>query len=202
VQPGGLPPPPGAQGGGFGERKTFNFDSARVTYEDPEKGEQEIRSVAWPPVQSVSRLNLGDTNVIGIGFPFSAEVVPLPEASYRVSPAVLGIGLLAIALGLLALPATLVARSLRKEPEPEVVPERELTPLEKALARVELARSEPEAERREAVEALTLKLEAEESDLARGARRLAWAPTVPSPEALDLLVESVKEAHVAPDAGA
>jgi hypothetical protein len=203
VQPGGLPPPLGTQGGGFGERKTFNFKDARVLYDDPDGGAaQLIRDIAWPPVQSVSRLNLGDTEVTGIGFPFSAEVVPLPEASYRVTPAVLGIGLLAIALALLALPATLVARSLRKEPEPEAVPERELTPLEKALARVESARGEPEAERREALEALALELEAEESELAPGARRLAWAPTVPSAEAMDLLVGSVKEAHVARDAGA
>ncbi len=94
VQPGGLPPPPGTQAGGFGERKTFEFKNARVVYDDPDKGAQEIRSVAWPPVQSVSRLNLGDSNVTGIGFPFSASVLPLPEESYRVPPAVLGLGLI------------------------------------------------------------------------------------------------------------
>jgi hypothetical protein len=205
VQPGGLPPPPGAQGGGFGERKTFNFKPARVLYDDPEKGAQEISNISWPAVQSVSRLNLGDTNVTGIGFPFSASVVPLPEASYRVAPAVLGLGLLALALALLALPALLVARALKKEPPPEAEPEPELTPLERALLRVEGARAEPEPARRESLEALALELEHEEHDesaLAPGARKLAWSPSVPSPEAMSLLVESVRGAEVTADADA
>lgn len=200
-QPGGLPPPPSGNSG-FGERKTFNFKAGRVLYDDPKKGVQEIRSLSWPAVQSVSRLNLGDTDVTGIGFPFTASVVPLPEASYRVAPAVLGLGLLAIALALLALPALLVARTLKKEPPPAPEPEPELTPLERALQRVDEARAEPEPDRRESLEALALELEQEESDFASGARRLAWSPSVPSPEAMGLLIESVRGADVAVDADA
>jgi hypothetical protein len=198
VQPGGIPPPPSGNSG-FGERQTFNFKAAKVLYDDPEKGVRQIQSVSWPAVQSVSRLNLGDSRVTGIGFPFSASVLPLPGTSYRVAPAVLGIGLLAAALALLALPATLVARSLRKESPPEEEPERELTPLERALARVEDARDEAEPSRREALEALAFELEVTVSELVPGARRLAWSPSVPSPEAMGLLVESVREADVPDD---
>ncbi|MGH3132328.1 MAG: hypothetical protein ACRDNY_01045, partial [Gaiellaceae bacterium] len=93
IQPGGLPAPVGSQGGGFGERNTTTFQAAHVVYDDPEKGEQRVQNVSWPEVQSVSRLNYGDTSVTGIGFPFQASVTPIPEASYRIAPGLLGAGL-------------------------------------------------------------------------------------------------------------
>lgn len=193
VQPGGLPAPVGSQGGGFGERKTVQLKAARLLYDDPEKGTQTVRSVSWPTLQVVSRLNFGDTNVTGIGFPFEASVTPLPEASYRISPTVLGAGLLVGALALLALPAVLVARMFRKE-APVEEPELELSPLEKALVLVEWARGEGgPVERREALEALAFELDDPAPDLAREARRIAWTPPEPDREAMGRLVESVRE---------
>jgi hypothetical protein len=199
IQPGGLPPPVGAQGGGFGERNTTRFDAARVVYEDPDEGARTIQNVSWPDVQSVSRLDYGDVSsggVSGIGFPFEASVTPLPEASYRTSPNLLGAALIAGALALLALPAALVVRTLRREEEVVVEEEPELPPLERALALVEWARDRSEPERREALESLAVELD-EESPLVRDARRLAWSPSPPLPEAMDELVELVRESHAA-----
>ena len=197
VQPGGLPP--ATQTGGFGERKTFTLKAARVLYDDPDKGAQRVRNVSWPVIQSVSRLNLGDTNVAGIGFPFEASVTPLPQASYRISPALFGIGLLIAALALLALPVGLIARSLRRKPPPVVEEEPELTPLERALRLVEWACDRDGEERRAALEALAGALDAGESELGADARRLAWSRVPPAPEAMRRLVRSVRESDAAPD---
>lgn len=196
IQPGGIPPPPSAQGGGFGERNTIKFDAARIVYDDPEKGDRTVQNVSWPEVQSVSRLNYGDVSqggVGGIGFPFSASVTPLPEASYRVSPNVLGFGLLIGALVLLALPAALAVRAIRREDEVLVEEEPELPPLEKALVLVEWARERSEAERREALEALAVELDAQDSPLAHDARRLAWSPSPPLSAAMTQHVKDVRE---------
>jgi hypothetical protein len=200
LQAGGLPPPPSAQAGGFGERNTTRFDAARVVYDDPDEGEQTIQNVQWPEVQSVSRLPYTDVSsggVGGIGFFFNAEVTPLPEATYRISPQVLGVSLLLGALALLAFPALLIVRALRRDEEVAVVEEPELPPLERALALVEWARQRPESERREALEALAVELDREESPLARDARRLAWSPSAPLPHAMTELVELVREPRAA-----
>jgi hypothetical protein len=200
IQPGGIPPPPSAQSGGFGERNTVRFDASRIVYDDPEKGDRTVQNVSWPEVQSVSRLNYGDVSqggVGGIGFPFSASVTPLPEASYRVSPNVLGAVLLVGALLLLALPAALVVRAIRREDEIVVEEEPELPPLEKALRLVEWARERVEADRREALEVLAVELDAAGSPLARDARRLAWSPSAPLSGAMTQLVNVVRESHAA-----
>jgi hypothetical protein len=193
VQPGGLPPPVSQQGGGFGERKTVQLKAAGLVYDDPEKGEERIRSISWPVIQSVSRLNLGDTNVTGIGFPFESSVTPLPEATYRISPTVLGAGLLVGSLALLAFPAVLAVRALRKEPPPVEEPEPELVPLERALLLVEWACERGEQERREALEALAEEL-TEEDELTAVARSLGWSRSEPTPEAMTGLVASVRGA--------
>ena len=196
AQPGGIPPPPSAQGGGFGERNSTRFDAAKVVYDDPDEGEQTIQNVDWPEVQSVSRLHYGDISsggVSGVGFPWEASVTPLPEASYRVSPNLLGAGLLVGALALLALPAALVVRTLRREEEIAVEEAPELPPLERALALVEWARDRSEPERREALEALAVELDDEGSALAGDARRLAWSPSSPLPQAMGELVGAVRE---------
>jgi hypothetical protein len=194
VQPGGLPAPLGSQSGGFGERKTIDLEAAHLVYDDPEKGAQRLRNLSWPVLQSVSRLNFADTNVTGIGFPFEASVTPLPEATYRVSPTVLGAGMLIGALALLALPAVLVVRTLRRKPEAVEEAAPELTPLEHALLLVEWARDQDAEERREALEALAFELDDLEPELAGEARRVAWTPPSPDPEAMGRLVESVKQA--------
>ncbi len=195
VLPGGIPPPVESQGGGFGERKSVNLKPARVLYDDPEGKPRTLRNVHWPTVQSVSRLNFGDTGVTGIGFPFEASVSPLPDLSYRIAPRVLGAGLLLGALALLLLPIVLVVRVLRREEPVEEEVHAELSQLETALALVVWARERPVAERREALEALAVELEASDSaELEARTRRLAWSAPAPSTEAMDELVETVKEA--------
>jgi len=197
--PGGIPPPVGSQGGGFGERKTIEMGRTRVVYDDQEGTTRTIDAVDWRPLQSVSRLNFGRTDVTGIGFPFEASVTPLPAVSYRVTPGVLATGFLLAALALLALPAVLVARVLRREPEVVEESAPDLTPLERALALVEWARDRSVEERREALEALATELDEERAhESADRARRLAWAPAAPTPEAMDELIRDVKEAGGAP----
>jgi hypothetical protein len=196
VQPGGLPPDLGSLGGGFGERKTVSLPAASILYDDPEKNKKEaVTRVAWPPAQIVSRLNFGDTQVTGIGFPFEASTTPLSEPTYRVSPGVLAVGLMGLALLLLALPLALIVRALRKEHEVVEKPEPELSPLEQAVRLVEwAARDGGLEERRQALEVLAVELDEPEPDLARDARRIAWTPPEPDREAMGLLVEAVREA--------
>jgi hypothetical protein len=191
VQPGGLPPPNFA--GGFGDRKSFRIAPARVIYDDPQHGVERIGTVSWPPIQNASRLNMGDTNVTGIGFPFEVSVAPLPAANYRVAPLALGVAFVLGALALLAFPAALVVRQLRRRPVPVEEPEPELTPLERALHLVEWSRDRPGGARREALESLAYELDGDASELTGQARRLAWSPRDPAPEAMTELVQSVKE---------
>ncbi|MGI8886287.1 MAG: hypothetical protein ACR2G9_05170 [Gaiellaceae bacterium] len=186
------PPPPG----GARDRKTHKLKAARILYDDPQEGTQRIHNVTWPQIVSVSRLNFSDREVSVLGFPFEASVTPLPEASYRLPPAVLGIGLLAAALALLALPFGLVVNSLRRRPAPvvEEAPEPELSPLERALHLVEWAREGEAEETRAALEVLAEELDGEQkADLAAQARRLAWSRPSPSPDAVDQLVGAVRE---------
>jgi len=193
VEPGGLPP--ANQTGGFGERASLRLKAARVLYEKPDGGTQVLSRVTWPEMQSVSRVNFADTDVIGFGFPFEASVTPLVEASYRAPPPpLLGGAFVAGGLALLGLSGVLLTR-LRRRDEPVAVEEEPpLPPLEQALLRVEAAREGPEAERRESLEALATELSP--AALADDARRLAWSPAEPSPEAMDELVEAVREADV------
>lgn len=188
---GGVVRPPGE----VRDRRTHKLRAARVLYDDPQEGTQRISNVTWPQVVSVSRLNFSDRDVSVLGFPFEASVTPLPEASYRLPPAVFGIGLLAAALALLALPATLVARTLRRKPPPpgEERAEPELAPLERALLLVEWARDGEAEERREALEVLAGELDADERmGLAGEARRLAWSRASPTSDAIGELLDSVR----------
>jgi hypothetical protein len=190
---GGAERPPPV--GGIRDRRTHRLKAARILYDDPKGGTRRVRTVNWPEIVSVSRLNFSDRDVSVLGFPFEASVTPLPEASYRLPPALMGGGLLIVALALLALPGSLLVRALRRKPAPVVEEEEpELAPLERALRLVEGAADREPDERRAALEVLAGELEAERAgELAAEARRLAWSRTVPSQEAATELVRRVRE---------
>jgi hypothetical protein len=195
VGTGALPAPAGV--GEVRDRKTHKLRPARIVYDDPEKGPQRVRNISWPQIVSVSRLNFSDRDVSVIGFPFEAAVTPLPAATYRISPSLAGLSLLAGALALLALPASLVARTLRRKPPPIVEEEPDVPPLEQALQLVEWAREREAGDRREALEVLAGELDDETPELAEDARRLAWSREQPSADALEEVVRRVREADEA-----
>ena len=95
------------------EKRKYEFPAALVTAEGEPK-DRALGRVVWPPLRSVSRINWYDSSVVGQGFPFISTVTPVPEPSYRISPTVLGIALLALAVALLAFPVTYLIRRYRR----------------------------------------------------------------------------------------
>ena len=185
----------GPQEGERGERRTFRFPPAQIRYDDP-SGEfpDVLRSVSWPPVTSVSRLNEAQSEA---EFPFRATPEALPVVSYGAYPALVIGGLLLAGLALLAWPARLGLRAWRAR-RPLVVEEEaapSLTPLERVLLLVEWARERPEGDdRRRSLEVLADELERTgAATLSRQASELAWSRAAPSPEAVSGLLERVRE---------
>jgi hypothetical protein len=177
-----------------GERRTFRFPPAQIRYDDP-SGQFPglLRSVSWPPVTSVSRLNETEFQS---DFPFRATPEALPPPSYSAAPPLVAGGLLLAGLALLAWPASLGLRAWRRR-RPPVVEEAapSLTPLERALLLVEWARERPDRDdRRRSLEVLADELERIGAAApSEQARRLAWSRDAPSPEALSALLEHVRE---------
>jgi hypothetical protein len=180
-----------------GVPRSFRFAPGTVLYTDEGKQEPRLlRTIRWPALQSASRINGQDATQV-FGFPFRSHVVPLPEVTYRMSPAGLAAILLLLAALLLVLPVTLVVRRLRRKPPAIEEPEPELSPLERALRLVEWSRTrvDPE-ERRAALEALAVELDAlGDRPLAGDARAFGWRPPTPQPEDAGALVLRVREAH-------
>jgi hypothetical protein len=189
----------GEQEPGRGERTTIRLAPATIRYDDP-TGEfpEVLRTVSWPPLTSVSRLNEAQSDA---AFPFRATPEALPAVSYRAPPWGIAAALLLSALALLVLPVR-VGRRWRRgrrvsaEDGAAMVL---LSPLERALLLVEWSRSQDAAARRGALEELASELEPNGCDLSLGrdARALAWARGAPSPDSADELVERVREANVA-----
>jgi hypothetical protein len=176
------------------EKRTYEFPPATVTV----SGASETRTlgrVVWPPLRSLSRINWDDPSVVGQGFPFASEITPVPNPTYRTSPTVIALGLLAIALLLLSVPTWFVVRRLRRRVSAPADRAPALTPLERALALVEWASRRPSVvERREALEALAHELDSDKPDgRAERAREQGWSPPAPAPEEMAALVSSVRE---------
>lgn len=193
----GLPPfLPGQQ---RDEKLKFEFPPALLVA-DAERKERTLGRVVWSPVRSLSRINWDDSSVVGQGFPFVATVTPLPEPAYRVSPTLLGLALLALALALLAIPMWLVWNGRRRSAAPETETGPPLSPLERALRLVEWASRRPSVdERREALEALAFELGHERAgDSADRVRRQGWSPPSPEPEGMTSLVAAIREESDAP----
>lgn len=173
------------------EKLKFAFPPALVVA-DVDGEDKTLGRAVWPPLRSLSRLNWYDSRVVGQGFPFVAEVAPLPEPAYRISPTALGLALLAGALALLALPAWLLWDRRRRHAAATKVTRPALSPLERALALVEWASRRPSTgERREALEALAYELD--EDERASKARETGWSPPTPEPEEMTELVSSIRK---------
>ena len=186
---------------GRGERRTYRFKPARVTYEAPGSGKvRRLSEVSWPALDAISRLSPEFEQpafaALGPGGEFNATLAPLAEPSYRAPPWLIAGALLLAALALLAFPAILVAREVRRRrPEPEA--EAPLSPLERALQRVERVRDAGDAEgQREALEALAFELDGD--GRAARVRALAWQPVAPSPAETTALVAELRGAGGAP----
>jgi len=178
------------------EKRTYQFPATKVLYDDDAGSEPKVLGrVTWPPLRSLSRINWSDSSVVGLGFPFESNVTPVSEPSYRAPPALLGAGLLGVALALLALPAVLLVRSRRRRPAPDQEAAPKLTPLERALALVEWARGRSDTgERRGALESLAVELEADERrESAARAREHAWSRVSPSSDEMAELLRAVRE---------
>ncbi|MGZ8782258.1 MAG: hypothetical protein ACXWZB_02030 [Gaiellaceae bacterium] len=187
---------------GRGERRTYRFKPARITYEDPETGKvSRLRAVVWPPLDAISRLSPDEEEIpsyasLGPGGEFGSTLAPVAEPSYRAPAWLLGGALLAAALALLALPGTLVARVVRTRRRP---PEEDAGPsaLELALRRVESARDAGDAEeQREALEALAYELDGD--GRAARVRALAWRSDAPAVTETTSLVAELRGADAAP----
>lgn len=181
-------------GGARGEHRTFRLAPARILYDDPSGDLPPVlRSVAWPPLTSVSRLSVA---LVQSEFPFRATPTALPAASYRVSPPLLAGALVLAALAFLVLPTRLGLRWWRRRHPPAVEEaEHERTPLERAILLVEWANERPDArDRRKALEQLADELEqGGETKLAEEAGALAWSRVAPSSEAASALIGRVRE---------
>jgi hypothetical protein len=187
---------------GRGERRTYRFKPARVLYDDPDGvSAKRLREVAWPPLDAISRLSPDEEEVpayatLGPGGEFRATLAPVDEPSYRVPAWLLAGALLLAAAALLAFPATLVVREVRRRrPQPEA--EGRLSPLEQALQRVEHVRDHGDAEeQREALEALAWELDGD--GRAARVRALAWQPDAPRAEDTTALVAELRRADGVP----
>lgn len=180
---------------GRGERRTYRFKPARVFYDDPTGGVRQLKRVWWPPLDAISRLSPDAQQPqfgAGPGAEFQATLAPLAEPSYRSSAWLIAGGLLSAAFALLALPATLVARELRRRrPEPETGPR--LSALERAVLRVESTRDRGDPDRqREALEALAFELDGD--GWAARVRSLAWRLEPPAAAETTRLLDELKAA--------
>lgn len=192
----GLPPfLPGQQ---RDEKVKFEFPPTLLTADAAPK-DRTLGRIVWSPLRSLSRINWYDSSVVGQGFPFVTTVAPLPEPDYRISPTLLGLGLLALALALLALPVWFVWDRRRRRAVPNGVRAAPLSPLERALQLVEWASRRPSVdERREALEVLAFEIGTEDGQAAERARKHGWSPPTPEPEQMTELVSSIREENDAP----
>jgi hypothetical protein len=180
--------------------KVYRFRPAHVYYDEPGKDKpRHLKRVWWPRLEALTRISPSEPGLtFALRSPFRTTISSLPDLTYRISPTLLGTALLLGAALLLALPGTFGWSWLRSRRQPPPVEEApELTPLERALLLVEQARESVDGEdRRKAIEVLAVELDAaERAEQAEEARRLAWSPSEPSPEAAGTLVESVRESN-------
>jgi len=192
---GGQPPSRRAE-------RIFHFRPAHLYYDEAgEDKPRHLKRVWWPRLEALTRISPSEPGLtFALRTPFRTTISSMPDVTYRISPTLLGVGLLVLAALLLALPGRFAWSWLRSRRQPPPVEEApELTPLERALVLVEQARESADGEdRRKALEVLAVELdESRRAEHAEEARRLAWSLSEPTPEAADDLVQSVRKSDAA-----
>jgi hypothetical protein len=190
---------------GRGERQTFRFKPARLTF--PVGSGVEPRILQWSPVEVVSRINATEyaegwslllpPAMVGENrFPFRGELAP-PAVTYRIPPlAVAGLSL-GGALLLLLVPAWAVVGAVRERRRTPAERWALLGSLERA-ARLSAwaAAAADEAECRRALELAAVEVDsAGRGALAEEIRALAWSDAPPSDEETARVAEAVAAEH-------
>jgi hypothetical protein len=172
-----------------GQAAPLEFDPAQLSWaaaDDPDV--RDSAPVEWPLLTVYSRFNTSNFDADQTSSaPWRAEVVAMPDVSYRLTPGVVTAGAAALA-GLLAVVGLVLLffarprRTYEPPPEPEPEPLAVLSPLEQALILLEdSARADGAAERRRALELVAEALEERGTlpELVRSARILAWSEDDP-----------------------
>ena len=179
------------------ERRQIELPSVRVAYSGPSTRGRTFDSTPWPPFEVASRLGPFDVEQAR----WRADPRSLEPAGYRLSPGVLGAGLIGSAALLVAGAALLAGRLLpRRDATESAQPDAaRASPLERAAELVELhALDGRTPDGRRALEGLARELAAGgRPPLARRARGLAWSPAPLEPAAVERLLADVRN----PDEG-
>jgi len=185
----------GEQEEGRGERRTFRFPPALVRYDEPGGGRPELlRSVSWPPLTSVSRLNEAQADA---EFPFRLSPTPLPALSYRASPPVFSAISLGLGLLLLSFPVRAAIRWWRRRrPVVEQPAPVELSPLERARALLLWSSERGPADRRRALSNYAAELRRAAGDgVVSDALALAWSRPAPPSDAVRALAAETRRSR-------
>jgi hypothetical protein len=173
---------------------TTTFPPAVVSYTLPGFGGPSRANVAWPTVTAAARVSPAERERPEL----RATVRPLPAPTYSIQPTRLAALSLAGALALVLLAAALLAPALPRSlglrlPAWARRRTRPVSPLERALARVQAAEGSGNGDERRALEHLAVELAGSgEAGLARAARRLAWSPGRPPAAGIGELSSEVK----------
>ena len=175
-----------------GSSTRFDFSLGRLDFVIVGQG-RSAQTVEWPSIEATSRVGPFDVEQAQ----WRASVARPPEVSYRVSPGVLGAGLLGGAVLLLVAAVALgwqLVPSRVAEDVVETEAERRVSAIERAL---ELALASSvnggTPEQRKALERLARELGAEGLEtLTERARRLAWSTAPPSRVEVEALADDVR----------
>jgi hypothetical protein len=175
-----------------GSSTRFDFSLGRLDFVIIDQG-RSAQPVEWPSIEATSRVGPLDVEQAQ----WRALTARPPEVSYRMSPGVLGAGLLGGAVLLLTAAGALAWQFVPSRVREDVVETeaaRRVSAIERALE-LALASSANggSPEQRRALERLARELGTEGlGPLTERARRLAWAPALPSRVEVERLADDVR----------
>jgi hypothetical protein len=175
-----------------GSSSRFDFSLGRLDFVIIDQG-RSAQPVEWPSIEATSRVGPFDVEQAQ----WRALTARPPKVSYRVSPGVLGAGLLGGAMLLLVAAGALAWQLVPRRVSEDVVEteaERRVSAIERAL---ELALASSvnggTPEQRKSLERLARELGAEGLEaLTERARRLAWSPAPPLRVEVETLADDVR----------